>query len=69
MPMLWLCCKFLLKLTPITNRFTEMLNAGVLIGQKLDFAKLMVKLQKQKHCLTHCPKHYPRHYPKHEQTG
>ncbi|CAB5498485.1 hypothetical protein AZO1586I_343 [Bathymodiolus thermophilus thioautotrophic gill symbiont] len=42
-----------------------MLNAGVLIGQKLDFVKLMVKLQKQKHC----PKHYSKHYPKHEQTG
>ncbi|CAC9509424.1 hypothetical protein [uncultured Gammaproteobacteria bacterium] len=38
MPMLWLCCKFLLRLTPTTNRFTEMLNAGVSIGQKLDFA-------------------------------
>ncbi|CAB5497675.1 hypothetical protein AZO1586I_216 [Bathymodiolus thermophilus thioautotrophic gill symbiont] len=64
-----MCCKFLLKLTPITNRFTEMLNAGVLIGQKLDFAKLMVKLQKQKHYSKHYSKHCPRHYPKHEQTG
>jgi hypothetical protein len=28
----------LVRLTSTTNRFTEMLNAGVSIGQKLDFA-------------------------------
>jgi hypothetical protein len=35
-----------------------MLNAGVLIGQKLDFAKLMVKLQKQKHLISVIVQHF-----------